>query len=340
MYDRFLGRDLEISEETKQAYLNYLDGVFTPKDGAGSPDVSAAELAKAVLSLKAIGMDPAKFETGGKTYNLPALLKEKAGGDQFMKQGIYTEPYILIALSQDASYASKEELESMTAALLASRQPAGGWGSVDADAPVILALKMQPQTKEIREAVKKALSDSRILDLMDRTGAVSYGGEASSESTAQLIIALCSAGKDPDQYVKSGNTLTDGLMSFYDAEKGVFYHDRAQSGNSEISTEQALRALIAEMKLRKDKSLIYCFGGEKYSNSEIVPDDPTRDVPDKPDAVKIKISLSQKAGKAAKISWTSKNMKTVVERRTGSEKVNGRKLRNLPRIRLISRIKP
>ena len=340
MYDRFVGRKLSLTEETRQAYMDYLDGVFSAKSDP-VPDVSSAELAKAVISVKAMGMDPAKFKTGGKTYDIPAMLKKKAGGDRFMKQGIYTEPYILIALSQDKSYASKEELKAMTAALLAQQRPEGGWGGIDADSPVILALKMQPQTKEIQKAVNKAMSKSRISGMMDSTGAVSYSGKASSESTAQLIIALCSAGIDPDKYVKSGKTITDGLMSFYEADEGIFYHDREKSGSPEISTEQALRALIAEMKLRKDKGLIYCFGQEKYSNSAVEPDEPAPDDPtiddtkaddpkpddpkpdvpesDGPEPVTIRISLSQKAGKAAKISWTSKNMKTVLERRTGSK---------------------
>ncbi len=160
----------------------------------------------------------------------------------------------------------------MVTALVESQLPDGGFslegrygaeGDVDITAMTIQALapyynsneKFGEESSEyIRNVVDRALvflSEKQT----DSGGFESWGAE-NLESTAQVILALCSLGRDPikeEGFEKNGRTLLDGLMQ-YRREDGGFLHSfdydesnpssRPDESNS-MATEQALCALTA-----------------------------------------------------------------------------------------------
>lgn len=68
-------------------------------------------------------------------------------------------------------------------------------------------------------------------------------GDPNAESTAQVLIALCSLGLDPEtdaRFIQNGRTLRDGLLS-YRTREGLFRHT-AEGPEDLMATEQAILA--------------------------------------------------------------------------------------------------
>lgn len=77
------------------------------------------------------------------------------------------------------------------------------------------------------------------------------GSMGSCESTAEMIIALTSLGKDPiseKQFIKDGKSLFDGLLSY--KTKNGYVNTRGERKRNVVATEKALLALTS-MKLQK-----------------------------------------------------------------------------------------
>ena len=78
------------------------------------------------------------------------------------------------------------------------------------------------------------------------------------EATAECIMALTQLGINPledERFVKNGNTLEDGLLTFY-LGNGSFFHDEELKEADPLSTEKALLALDA-LLLNKNGLKLY-----------------------------------------------------------------------------------
>ena len=85
--------------------------------------------------------------------------------------------------------------------------------------------------------------------LTDTCGYIAYGDE-NAESTAQVILALCALGIDPDtdtRFVKDGHTLLTQLARFRQAD-GTYSHTLEGAGDG-MATEQSVLALVAVQRL-------------------------------------------------------------------------------------------
>ena len=83
-------------------------------------------------------------------------------------------------------------------------------------------------------------------------------GDPNAESTAQVLIALCSLGLDPEtdaRFIQNGRTLRDGLLS-YRTREGLFRHT-AEGPEDLMATEQAILALQALDRLRAGQGRLY-----------------------------------------------------------------------------------
>ena len=178
------------------------------------------------------------------------------------------------AVPEDAVYTRATILQ----ALVAAQEPEGGFGltagnsDVDLTAMTLQALApyqnstvtytgTSGESVTIREVVRRALA--WLSDQQTAEGDFISWDAANLESTAQVIIALCSLGVDPAtdaRFVKNGISAVDGLMR-YRLDDGTFRHILTD-GSDVMATEQALLAQEAMERLSAARRSLYDFREE------------------------------------------------------------------------------
>ncbi len=105
------------------------------------------------------------------------------------------------------------------------------------------------QKTTVREAVEKGLN--YLSSAQSENGAMINWGKPSCETTAQTIVALCTLGIDietDERFIKNGNTLMDGLMS-YKLESGGFAHSFEGLGKADgYASTQGMYAVISYLR--------------------------------------------------------------------------------------------
>ena len=195
----------------------------------------------------------AELDTQGSNAFMYALNVLQAGG--------YTSP-------TDAVYAE----EDMIAALLAYQGEDGGFSlssrgsEVDLTAMALQALaryrengknyEVNGKNVTVTEACEQAVD---YLAAQERQGGYyAFGAGYSSDSCAQVIMALCALGIDPEQderFIKAGAGLVDALLYFRNADGG-FAVTLGEGGKPEdsdlLSSREAGCALTALLMLREN----------------------------------------------------------------------------------------
>lgn len=141
----------------------------------------------------------------------------------------------------------------------------GGWdisnknSDVDVTAMTLQALapyyKSNSAVKSATDKALKLLSDRQL----DNGGYKSYGKE-NPESCAQVIVALCSLGINPEKnsdFIKNGNTMVDYMLT-YNVGKGQYAHAKDGAYNY-TATTQVLYSLISLVRFNKGQSALYQF---------------------------------------------------------------------------------
>ncbi len=218
-----------------------------------------------ILALTAGGKDVTNV--GG--HNLLDGLREM----KFVKrQGINGAIWALLALDS-AGYeipaaptgAEQTTREKLVGAILAAQLPDGGWdlhhdaqvSDVDLTAMALQALAPYVSSNaDVREAVDRA-----VAMLSARQGASGgYGSVTgiSTESSAQVILALTALGIDPHmdlRFVKNGWSVVDALCRGA-LESGGFRHN-VDGDYNQMSTEQAYEALTSYMRFVNHENHIF-----------------------------------------------------------------------------------
>lgn len=229
------------------AYYDSIRAVAKSQKGVLSKDHPTA-YERVSINLKAIGEDPTSVEG----YD---LMKPVDDYDAICEQGINAEIYALIS-SNYTRYKLKNE-EKYLYDIVAQQMPDGSFG-MDTDHPDsdVTAMAIQALSAYDGRAGSEK-RDKRAEGAIDR--AIEWlsgqqqedGGFGSSESTAQVMIALGCLGRDPaadGDFIKGDNSVVDGLMTFH-VDRG-FCHEK--DGEEDImATEQALMGLDA-MKMAQD----------------------------------------------------------------------------------------
>lgn len=219
------------------------------------------EYSRTIVGLSAMGKD-ARNVAG---YDLTKPL-----GDYNMTifQGTSGPAWALIALdSRDypmavcADAAVQATRQMYVDRLLDTQRENGGWGisaangdtDVDMTAMVLQALSGYSEQSAVAAAITAGLA--YLSKAQDENGGYSSWGSASSESTAQVIVALCALGVDLQdaRFVKNGHTLMENLLS-YALPTGGFRHV-ADGERNQMASEQALYALAAVACAEKGESL-------------------------------------------------------------------------------------
>lgn len=117
--------------------------------------------------------------------------------------------------------------------------------------------------RTVGEAIELALD---VLSTVQMKNGGFGDGSESSESVAQVIIALCALGIDPAadvRFIKSGGSALDALLRFARADGG-FAHtlEKGADGSNAMAGEQALGALTAYMRFKDGLHSLYDFRKE------------------------------------------------------------------------------
>lgn len=253
----------QLSNEAIQNYLNYAIAEI-------DETTTASDVARHIIGLKALGYDAMQLTTAsGNSLNAAQKLTGMLDSVLEDQYGIYSLPYILIALQQDANYASQSDLDKIVDAILAERIDGAGWGydvtEADATAPILLALSpyynSNPAVKTAVDdavaALKTLQGDSGAIDVPNWTTQVL---EPNANSTGITIAGLTAVGIDPSTVINaSGKSLLDGLAVLATYEMDGFLYD---GGFNMLATEQGFRGLIAAAGYQANGYNIYDFSNK------------------------------------------------------------------------------
>lgn len=135
-------------------------------------------------------------------------------------------------------------------------------------------------TKTVAQVVEEALDVMSGRQLLNGSFP-SYGASSTCESTAQMLLALCSLGIDPcqdERFIKNGRTLVDGLLLFH-TEDGGFSHLLTQEDDGSgsvpgqtdlMATDQAMNSLVSYWRLRNNMRNLYDFRPETNQKEIII----------------------------------------------------------------------
>jgi hypothetical protein len=177
--------------------------------------------------------------------------------------GIMSTIYgLMLAASND--YVSPDRITEIADSLVSLQMADGGWNLSGAysDADVTaMALQALSAVRSYgyEDSIQKGVG--RLASLQkDDAGYASYGVN-NSESTAQVLMALCALNIDyrtDTRFIKNGHTVLDALMG-YRTSKGAFSHTKDGKPNA-LATTQALGALVCADNYEKHGTFIYRYG--------------------------------------------------------------------------------
>lgn len=238
--------DDEQKEAAKKTIANDLVNAERPGD-----------LAKGILALRALGYDAKNIYTKDfKKVDAVKKLTDLVDAKDESVTNVYTIPYVLIALSQDDSYATQEQIDWLIQSIKESKDI---WQNVeygtDALTPILLSLApYYGTTDEIRTSVEILKQEQRDDGLID--GFPGY----ESASTGLAICALSSLGIDSSEVKKSEKSLIMGLLSTANDELNGF--------SNAFATEQGFRGLLA-FELLSDEERVYNFKENPMNEANI-----------------------------------------------------------------------
>lgn len=241
--------------------------------------------ARLILALTALGEDVTNVDGHDLLQGLGDLTYVK-------KQGNNGPIWALIALdSGNYPTSGTATRQALIREILDVQTADGGWtisgDQADADMTGMALQALAPyygQDPQVTEAVERGLSClSQMQDADGGFGTFSGNGRvATSESAAQVIVALAALGLDGDtdsRFVKNGRSVIDALLDYF-VPGGGFRHvlDGEIDG---MATEQAYYALTAYYRLLEGKTGLYDMTDVVDRGGDPVPEEtaPTQTMP-------------------------------------------------------------
>ena len=261
-----LARSGKLDQDVIDKYLANV--VSTLKENNGVlHEKKYTEYSRVILALTSLGVDVTNV--GG--YN---LLKPLSDYDQTVWQGVNGAIWALIAVDshgyefpQAESGKTQNSRDMLVENILAQELSTGGWDlygkSADPDVTAMAIQSLAPYystNSDVKEAVDRGID--RLSAIQKSNGSFATYGSESSESCAQVIVALTAMGIDPNtdsRFVKNGKSVVDALLT-YATTDGSFAHVIKQDGKKEpnqMATEQAYYALTAYERFTGGKTRLY-----------------------------------------------------------------------------------
>jgi len=192
-------------------------------------------------------------------------------------QGIMSLVFALHLITNGAE-SELYDADAIISDILSLKLSDGGWTlrgeNADVDVTAMTVTALAPYIENSND-VYKAVSEA--LDIISERqlasgGFISYGVE-NPESAAQVTVALCTLGIDPEndeRFIKNGNSPIDAMLSFK-LENGLFSHTAGGNANN-AATYQVLYALIAYERFEASLSPLFLFKDDIGSGFEQNPD--------------------------------------------------------------------
>lgn len=259
----------------------YTNLVRTLRDAGGVLHrVKYTEYSRVVIALSSLGFDP----TDVAGYD---VLSPLGDFDQVCWQGVNGPIWALIALDSrgydvPAAPEGKRQTtrDALIDAVLESEIAGGGWalsGSVpDVDMTAMALTSLAPyrgERADVAAAIERGLSV--LSSLQGENGGFGDVGSASSESCAQVVVALSALGIDPAsdaRFAKEGGSVLDALCAF--AVPGGGFKHVADADVNGMATEQGLYALVAYERLLSGKTSLFDMSDVASAVPPDVPSDP------------------------------------------------------------------
>ena len=217
--------------------------------------VKYTEYARMVLALTALGEDPADFAG----FNVLAPLSDTK---KVLFQGTSGAVWALLALDSNA-YAADAARNVYLKAIADGVSSDGGWAlvpggasDVDLTAMALTALAPYAAEKDVQTLLDNGLAF--LSSIQNADGSFSTSGHATAESTAQVLVTLCTLGisETDSRFVKNGTTVLEALLSFQHPDGG-FRHEPDDAAANAMATEQAFYALAAVCRSRSGMCVLW-----------------------------------------------------------------------------------
>lgn len=257
-----LARNGSLPADYAASYYSNLVRTLRDTDGV-LHRVKYTEYSRVVLALSSLGFDP----TDVVGYD---VLSPLGDFDQVCWQGVNGPIWALIALdSRGYDVPTVPEGKRQTTrdalvdAVLDSEIAGGGWalsGSVpDVDMTAMALTSLAPYRgarADAAAAIDRGLSV--LSSLQGEGGGYGDAGSATSESCAQVVVALASLGIDPasdERFAKESGSVLDALCAF--AVPGGGFKHIADGEVNGMATEQGFYALVAYERLLSGKTSLF-----------------------------------------------------------------------------------
>ena len=274
-----LARNGSLSAEKTVSYYTNLARTLRDTNGV-LHRVKYSEYSRVVLALSSLGFDP----TDVVGYD---VLSPLGDFDQVCWQGVNGPIWALIALdsrSYDAPAAPEGKRQTtrdaLIDAILESEIAGGGWAlsesTPDVDMTAMALISLAPYRSaraDVAAAVERGLAV--LSSLQNDDGGYGGAGSASSESCAQVVVALASLGIDPasdERFVKENGSVLDALCAFAVSSGGFRHVDDGEVNG--MATEQGFYALVAYDRLLSGKTSLFDMSDVADSVPPEVPSDP------------------------------------------------------------------
>ena len=228
-------------------------------ENGGLHEVKATEYHRIALTAAALGGDPAAFGTkpDGTAIDLVAEGTYNWQGEEDLGgQGLNGWIFALLTVDAvgaevpaDARYSRQDMLDAIVSAQLSDGGFALGGGAMDVDITAMALQALAPYREQYQEVIDAALSTLSAAQTV--TGGFESWGAQSSESCAQVILALTALDIDPvedGRFQKNQRSVVAALMDFRLSDGG-FAHEKDGPLDA-MACEQAMQALTA-MELRQ-----------------------------------------------------------------------------------------
>lgn len=238
----------DLPEDYGGKYISALTELLDEKNGELSR--KCTDYSRALIALAALGKP---FGIVGK-YNLLEKLDDVS---RVTSQGLNGSIWALIALNACGS--NSAVVENYINIIISRQNTDGGWsvsdGASDPDMTAMALTALAPYKEKYADTVGNGVAFLR--NAIDENGLFSYGATKSSESSSQVIIALCSLGISPSEFSKSGGkSAFYGFESFKNSDGG-FRHTNETDNSNQMASEQALLAYAAFDRFESGNSPIF-----------------------------------------------------------------------------------
>ena len=228
-------------------------------ENGGLHDVKATEYHRIALTAAALGGDPAAFgaKPDGTAIDLVAEGTYNWQGEEDLGgQGLNGWIFALLTIDAvgaevpaDARYSRQDMLDAIVSAQLPDGGFSLGGGAMDVDITAMALQALAPYREQYQEVIDAALNALSAAQTV--TGGFESWGAQSSESCAQVILALTALNIDPtadERFQKNQRNVAEALMDFRLSDGG-FAHEKDGPLDA-MACEQAMQALTA-MELRQ-----------------------------------------------------------------------------------------